>query len=138
MEHNPGITGDAELYFASRRPEKARQYCREYGGAGYFVSYEEAATDRRVDALYFVTHHHVHLDNVRLAAAASKHVLVEKPISRTMPEGKEMVRVARQAGVRLMVAENHRFLNSVGRCKELMADPRIKLTGSAQGGGRGV
>ena len=32
MEHNPGITGDVELYFASRRAEKARQYCREYGG----------------------------------------------------------------------------------------------------------
>ena len=95
MEHNPGITGDVELYFASRRPEKARQYCREYGGAGYFGSYEEAAADRRVDALYCVTPHHVHLDNVRLAAASSKHVLVEKPIARTMAEGKEMVRVAR-------------------------------------------
>ena len=125
MEYYPGITGDVELYFASREADKAREYCDEYGGAGYFGSYEEAAADPRVDALYFVTPHHGHPDNVRLAAAASKHVLVEKPIARTMPEGREMVHAARNAGVKLMIAENYRFLNAVRRCKELMAGGAI-------------
>ena len=125
MERNPGITGDVELYFASRRLEKAREYCEEYDGVGYFGSYEEAAADSRVDSLYFVTPHHVHLDNVKLAASHSKHVLVEKPIARTLAEGREMVEVARRAGVKLMVAENYRFLNTVARCKELMAEGAI-------------
>ena len=109
-----------ELYFASRDTQKAKQYCDEYGGAGYFGSYEDALQDPRVDAAYVLTPHHRHLKDTLLAALHSKHILVEKPIARTTDEAKQMIAAARDAGVKLMVAENFRFLPAVQRVKEMI------------------
>ena len=101
-----------ELYFASRDAEKARSYCETYGGSGYFGSYEDAARDPRVQAMYFFTPHDLHLDGVRLAASHRRHILLEKPIARTTSEAREIMTTAENAGVRLMIAENARFFPS--------------------------
>ena len=55
-----------------------------------------------------------------LSARAGKHVLVEKPIARTVAEAEEIIQEARQAGVNLMVAENYRFMAVVRQAKELI------------------
>ena len=114
------MTDDLRLFFASRDARKAEAYCKEFGGVDYFESYEQAVSDPRVDAMYFFTPHHVHLENARLAARHSKHVLIEKPIARTVAEAREMVRATQNAGVALMVAENYRFLPAVNRVKEMV------------------
>jgi predicted dehydrogenase len=45
---------------------------------------------------------------------------MEKPIARTVEEALRMRRACADAGVKLMVAENHRFLPTVVRAKELL------------------
>ena len=75
--------------------------------------------------MYFFTPHDLHLNNTRLAARHGKHVLMEKPIARTVPEAKELIEVAQDAGVKLMVAENFRFLPLVDKTKELVAKGAI-------------
>jgi predicted dehydrogenase len=112
--------GWLDLYFASRDEERAQAYAARFDGAGFFGSYEAAAADPRVDALYVCTPHHLHLEHVGLAAQAGKHVLLEKPIARTVAEGEEIVALAGQSGVTLMVAENYRFLPPVAKAKELV------------------
>ena len=116
------MSDTAKLYFASRTLSKAKEYNDEFGGAGFFGSYEDAAADSRIDAMYFFTPHHLHLENARLAARHGKHVMIEKPIARTPAEGQEIIRAAETAGVKLMIAENYRFLPAAARCKELIAD----------------
>jgi len=116
--------GDArenlELYFSSRDRAKARKYSQTYGGIGYFGDYEEAAADPRVDALYFLTPHHLHLENALMAARHSKHILMEKPIARSTDEAAQMIEAATSAGVKLMVAENYRFNPAVEECKRIV------------------
>ena len=119
------MTDDVRLFYASRDLEKARSYMEEYGGAGYFDSYEGAAKDPRVEALYFFTPHDLHLENALLAAEHSKHILMEKPIARTIPEARQMVDAAQDAGIKLMVAENYRFLPTVSHCKQLIESGAI-------------
>ena len=114
------VAGSFDLYFASRDRDKARSYCEKFGGAGWFGSYEEAAASPDVQAIYCLTPHDLHVDNALLAAAHSKHVLMEKPVARTVEEALRMRRAAAEAGVKLMVAENHRFLPTVVRAKELL------------------
>ena len=116
---------ELELYFASRDRDKAEQFCADFGGAGFFGSYEEALTDARVEAVYFFTPHHMHLENALAAARQSKHILMEKPIARTVAESTEMIEAARAAGVKLMVAENYRFLPTVDKCKEIIGQGAI-------------
>lgn len=109
-----------ELYFASRDYERAKLYCSEFGGAGAFGSYEDAAADPRIQALYICTPHHLHLEHARIAAAAKKHILLEKPIARTIDEARAIISAADDAGVRLMVAENYRFLAPVQEAKRII------------------
>ena len=114
------VAGSFDFYFASRDRDKARSYSERFGGAGYFGSYEEAAASPDVEAMYFLTPHGLHLDNALMAAAHSKHVLMEKPIARTVEEALRMRRAASEAGVKLMAAENYRFLPTVVRAKQLV------------------
>lgn len=121
MGYTRDVAGDFRFYFASRDPDKARLYAETYGGAGHFGSYEEAAASPDVEAMYFLTPHYLHLEHALLAAAYGKHVLMEKPIGRTIEEARQMAGAARDAGTGLMVAENYRFLPTIIRAKELMA-----------------
>ena len=114
------MTDDFDFYFASRDLQKAKAYCDRFGGSDYFASYEEALSDPRVDAAYFFTPHHVHLENTELAARHGKHILMEKPIARTIEEAQAMAQIAQDAGVQFMVAENYRFLHTARRAKSMI------------------
>lgn len=109
-----------ELYFASRDYARAQAYSAELGGEGAFGSYVEAVSDPRVEAVYICTPHDLHLEHARLAAAAKKHILVEKPLARTLQEGRAIIAAAADAGVTLMVAENYRFLAPVQAAKQII------------------
>lgn len=125
MEYIGDMTGEVDFSFASRDVDKAKEYCDMYGGSAYFGSYEDAASDPRVDAMYFITPHDLHLENAQLAANHGKHVLMEKPIARTVDEAREIIDCTKRAGVTLMVAENFRFDPATARAKELIADGAI-------------
>jgi len=113
------------LFFASRDLSRAQEYSDEFSGAGAFGSYETAAAAPQVDAMYLCTPHYLHLEHVRLAAGAGKHILVEKPIARTLVEGSQIIDAAEQSGVTLMVAENYRFMASVQECRRLVESGAI-------------
>ena len=119
------VVDGIELYFASRSEEKALSFRERYGGAGHFGDYEAAAADPAVDAMYFLTPHHLHLEGARLAAEHGKHVLMEKPIGRYPDEARELIDVVRRAELKLMVAENFRFVPTVLKAKELIGSGAI-------------
>ena len=121
MDEIHDMTDEFEFWFASRDPSKAKAYCNRYNGTGAFGSYEEAATDSHIKAMYFLTPHDLHLDNARLACSNGKHVLVEKPIARTIQEAQKLASVAKDANVSLMIAENFRFLPTVSKAIQLIA-----------------
>ena len=119
------MLGEIDLYFASREPSRAVDYASRFGGIDSFGSYESAAADPRVDAMYICTPHHLHLAHVMLAAAAGKHVLVEKPIARTLDEAGAIIDAAERTGVNLMVAENYRFMPGIRLARQLIEDGSI-------------
>jgi len=119
------LRNDIDLFFASRDVQRARAYAALFQGRGAFGSYEAAAADPRVEAMYLCTPHHLHQAHAALAARAGKHILVEKPIARTLEEGRGIIAEAQRAGVTLMVAENYHFMAAVRACKGLIAQGRI-------------
>ena len=125
MEYICDMADEIEVSFASRDIDKAREYCEEYAGSAYYGSYEDAASDPRVDALYFITPHDLHLENARLAAKHGKHVLMEKPIARTVEESRKLIEATQNAGVTLMVGENFRFDPATDKAKDLIAQGAI-------------
>ena len=65
--------------------------------------------DPALEAVYVASPHGLHVEHVRLAAAAGKHVLVEKPMALTLDDCEAMARAAADAGVWLVVGHSHSF-----------------------------
>lgn len=91
----------------------------------WFADYRDMLSRDDIDAVSVCTpsnrHARVGLD----AIAAGKHVLVEKPIATTLPDGLRMAAAAREAGVKLMVGHIERFNPAVAKLAELIAEGRV-------------
>jgi predicted dehydrogenase len=65
--------------------------------------------DPNVDAIYIAAPHHLHYQLLLAAIQAGKPALCEKPVTRTLAEGKEIVRLAEAAGVKIGVNYQYRY-----------------------------
>lgn len=119
MTETKDLSG-VEFSFASRDFARAESYRNRFSGVKAYGSYKEALADDDNDAVYIFSPHDLHLDHAVMAATAGKHVLVEKPISRTVEEAQLMIECARSCGINLMVAENYRFLPALDKALDVM------------------
>jgi predicted dehydrogenase len=81
-----------------------------------------ARTD--IDAVVIATPHTAHLPNVVAAAAAGKHILLEKPMGLSVEECQQMVQACAAAGVYLSLAKISRWLEAVRVGHDLVAEGR--------------
>jgi phthalate 4,5-cis-dihydrodiol dehydrogenase len=105
---------------ADPRLEARRRFESEFGARAY-ESTEPLCGDSSIEAIYVASPHQLHAEHVRLAAAAGKHVLVEKPMALSIDECQSMMDAARRARVRLIVGHSHSFDTPVLRTRELIA-----------------
>src|SRR6266540_550030 len=73
----------------NRSPDRARQRASEFGCKNY-ASPEELVKDPSIDAVLVLTNLESHLEYTKLALAAGKHVLVEKPVGVSVAEIEQM------------------------------------------------
>lgn len=73
-----------------------------------------------IDAVLLAVPHYLHAPLTKTIAAAGKHVLCEKPMAPTLEECDAMIQATQKAGVKLMIAENHRFLPAHVLIKDLI------------------
>ncbi len=78
-----------------------------------------------VAAVVIATPHTTHLALVEAAAAAGKHVFLEKPMGLNVADCDRMIAACRAAGVRLMVAHITRFMEATRIAKGLVDDGSI-------------
>jgi len=74
-----------------------------------YSSYQDLL-ESDIDAVLIMIPHHAHEEAVIEAAKAGKHILCEKPMATTLEACDKMIEVTKKAGVKFMIAENHRFL----------------------------
>jgi predicted dehydrogenase len=72
------------------------------------ASYDEMLADPTVEAVINTTPNDVHLETTRAAAAAGKHVFLDKPIANTVSDGRAISDVCRKAGVILALGYQRR------------------------------
>ncbi len=75
-----------------------------------------------IDAVVISTPHTAHLPNVLAAAAAGKHILLEKPMALSVDECRQMIEACDAADVKLSLAKISRWLEAVRVGHELVAD----------------
>jgi predicted dehydrogenase len=115
---------DAPVRFVSGctgTPEKARDYAAEKG-IRLVSGYEEILADPAVKAVVLATPHGQHAAQVIAAAAAGKHVFVEKPFTLAKADAEAAVAACRKAGVVMALGHNRRFLPAVAKMRALLAE----------------
>jgi myo-inositol 2-dehydrogenase / D-chiro-inositol 1-dehydrogenase len=105
---------------AARTEASARRFADAHGIPTAHDDYRRLLEDPQIDVLTLGLPNDLHRDVVVAAAAAGKHVIVEKPLARTLAEADEMIESCRQAGVLLMYAEELCFAPKYVRAKELV------------------
>ena len=126
VEHKSGPSIAAaersRMAIAMRRDAAAaRDFARRHGVAQWTDDAGAVIGSNEVDVVYVATPPSSHLRYVRAAAAAGKHVLVEKPMALNESEARLMVEACAEAGVELFVAYYRRFQPHVLRMRELLA-----------------
>ena len=91
----------------SRSSEKRQAFAAKYGCRAA-SSYEEILGDRKIEGIVNTTPNSAHLETTRLAAAAGKHVFLDKPIANTIADARAITRACRDAKVVLALGYQRR------------------------------
>jgi predicted dehydrogenase len=113
--------GVARLVGGFAPGDARRRAFAERWDAPVFGSLDALLSAPGLDLVLVLTPPGAHLPVARAAAAAGKHLLVEKPLERMAAEAGELVQAARDAGVRLGVVFQHRFRPAALRLKQAVA-----------------
>ncbi len=105
--------------------EGADHTADEPQGEGADHTIEAIFSDPRVDAVLVMTPPNNHLEMVQMAAAAGKHVLLEKPLEISVERAEQLVAVAEAAGITLGVVLQNRFRPAARELKAIIGAGRL-------------
>jgi predicted dehydrogenase len=91
----------------SRSKQKREAFAAKYGCRSS-SSYEEILEDKEVKGIINTTPNAAHLETTRMAAAAGKHVFLDKPIANTIADAKAITKACRDAKVVLALGYQRR------------------------------
>ncbi len=119
--------GSAALRFTAahnRTRANAEAFCAEHGLA-LKDSLDDILRDPEIDAVVFTTPHSEHGGQVERAAAAGKHVLMEKPFTLDVKSATAALDAAARAGIVLGVGFHRRFHPATRELKARVQDGRL-------------
>jgi UDP-N-acetylglucosamine 3-dehydrogenase len=93
--------------------------------ANYYTSVDEVLARKDVDAVTVCTPTITHKQIAIQALLAGKHVLVEKPMTNTASEARELLTLAKQKGLRLMPGHIERFNPAMDCLKSLVDSGKL-------------
>lgn len=122
--HNPGTVVTA---LCGTSAAKAAAKATEYGlsHAQAFGDYDAFLAQSVVDIVVIATPNHLHADQAVKAAAAGKHIVLEKPVATTWDDMKRVRDAVRRNGVKSIVGFVLRWNELLQTAKALVADGTI-------------
>lgn len=114
------IEGVKVVWCADKRPERRALVKKRYPNIQVTQDIEQVISDPEVDAVVIATPVCTHFALAKKALEHGKHVLVEKPMTRTVAEGEELVELAQKKGLVLMVDHTFIYTGAVRKMKEIL------------------
>ncbi len=114
------IDGAEALAVASRDQRRAAAYAEQKGIARSYGDYAELLADPDVDIVYISLPNGMHVEWTRRALQAGKHVLCEKPLSRSAAEVRELFALAAERKLHLSEAFMYRHHPQTKQLKSLV------------------
>jgi predicted dehydrogenase len=103
----------------------AKESARKAGVEDVYLNFDDMLLNADIDAVDICTGHNLHAPQAIAAAAAGKHVIVEKAMSTTLQDCQAMIEAADSAGVTLMVAQHLRYSPEAYAVKRLIDDGKL-------------
>ena len=89
--------------------ERAQRAAEKYGATKVYTNYNELLADPEIDAVSICTWNNTHAEISIAALNAGKHVLVEKPLCRTVEEALQVQEAVKSSGKLLQVGFVRRY-----------------------------
>lgn len=105
-----------------RSEEKLKQLKEEHGFLRYSTDYQNLLDDQEVDTIYVALPNHLHYEYTKRALQANKHVILEKPLTSTYEEAKELQELAISKKLFLWEAITNQYLPNYLKIKELLPE----------------
>lgn len=120
-DHYSDCDGVARLVVAADESEtRARQAVDELGYEGWTTDWRDVIRSSDVDAISVTAPNFLHREVALAAAAAGKHLWIEKPVGRLPSETAEIAAAVEAAGVRSVVGFNYRQAPAVRHARQLV------------------
>ncbi len=126
--HLPPLRGhpDADIAALCRRnPVRLAEAADAFDVASRYTDYADLVADDSLDAVTISLPHNLHYEAARAALDRGLHVLVDKPLTLRTDHAQELVTLAEQRGLTLMVAFNRHYEPPFTKAQELLADGAI-------------
>ena len=101
--------GASLVAVCSRNEEKIKAFARDSGGVAWATDYREILKRSDINAVAVTLPHDLHEAVCCEAAAAGKHIMMEKPLAITVAECDRMIAACAKAGVTLATCYQGRF-----------------------------
>lgn len=119
-------TGNCDLHVvADGRPERLAALARVFPGIKQVKAADEIINDNETDAVVIATPVFTHYELAKRALLNGKHVLIEKPMTSSVKEAEELIELASQKGLTLMVDHTFLYTGAVHKMKSLLEDQTI-------------
>lgn len=109
----------------ARKPEKAKAFAEKYSIPQWYSDIDEIIHHSGCDVVDICLPNYLHAEATIKAAAAGKHVIIEKPLALTLEEADAMIAACKKAGVKLMYAEELCFAPKYERVRHMVKEGAI-------------
>lgn len=90
-------------------PKTCTEVAAQFGARRHYTDYHELLRSDDIDAVVVVTPTATHVEVIKAAAAAGKHIFSEKPLAQTLPQCDEAIEAVQAAGVKFQLGFMRRF-----------------------------
>lgn len=111
--------------FSELREDRRAALAAEFPSARIVSDYQELLALPEVDAVLILTPLPLNAPVARAALQAGKHVIMEKPIARSVVEGRQLIAMARESGRMLCVTEQMAYRTAEAQVAEMIASGEI-------------
>ena len=119
-----GLPGAELVGLWNRTAEKGKLKAAKYGCKTY-LSEDELFNDPQIDAVFILTNMETHCEYTLRAAAAGKHILVEKPAASNIAELAKMKEAVKKAGVKCMPVHNYIYETGIKRTRAMIHNGQL-------------
>ncbi len=123
--HAPFINLHPGFHFEGVFEHRNKRVKADYPEVQSYNSLQEVLDNDQIELIVVNTPNNLHVDHVRRALQAGKHVLAEKPFAPTAKEAAELFDLGRQVGKKVMVYQNRRFSSDFLVTREIINSGKL-------------